>query len=213
VCIKTEIKNYLVVFLKKGLIVGVDLAGSEKRNTGFCVMDFNLNCKTKVLHTDDEIIGEILKLKPKIVSIDAPLSIPKGRKNLEDRNGPHLRECDKCLLEMKIKFFPITLGPMRKLTKRGMKLKEVFEKHKIEVIECYPGAAQDLLKIPRKQKGIEKLRNALIKLGVKGDIKKKDITHDELDAITSALVGKFYLEKNYIAVGDPREGVIILPKV
>lgn len=192
-------------------VVGIDLAGSEKQITGFCFMDENLNCETLTLHSDEEIIEETLKRKPDIISIDAPLSLPKGRKNLEER-GPHLRECDRELLKMKIKFFPITLGPMRTLTKRGMKLKKIFEEKGHKVIESFPGAAQDLLGIPRKQKGVEKLRKALIKLGVKGDIKKEKITDDELDAITSALIGKLFLENNYIAIGDPKEGLIILPK-
>ena len=51
-----------------------------------------------------------------------------------------------------------------------------------------------------------------MRLGVKGDISKKGITGDELDAITSALVGKAYLEGKYVAVGDPEEILMILPK-
>ncbi len=193
-------------------IVGIDLAGSPKRTTGFCLLDKKLNSITKVLHTDEEIISETLKANPKVISIDAPLCLPNGRKSLRQRGPPHLRECDKELLRMKIKFFPITLGPMRKLTGRGIKMKNFFELRGYKVIESFPGAAQDILKIPRKQAGLEKLRRSLIKLGFNGDVKKKDITHDELDAITSALVGKFFIEKNYLAIGDPKEGLMILPK-
>jgi len=193
-------------------VVGIDLAGSEKQKTGFCILDEKLNAKTKVLKKDEEIISETLKAKPEIISIDAPLSLPFGRKSLSQKGPPHLRECDKELLKMKIKFFPITLGPMRKLTKRGIKLKKIFESKGLKVIESFPGAAQDILNMPRKQAGLEKLRKALIKFGIKGDVKKKEITGDELDAITSALVGKMYLEGNYIAIGNPNEGLIILPK-
>ena len=42
--------------------------------------------------------------------------------------------------------------------------------------------------MPRKQEGLEKLRKALADYAVKGDVHKSEITHDELDAITSALV-------------------------
>ena len=114
---------------------------------------------------------------------------------------------------MKIKFFPITLGPMRKLTSRGIRMKKVFEDEKLKVIESYPGSIQDILGMPRKQAGLEKLRTALVKYGVKGDVNNAKITHDELDAITSALVGKMFLEENYLAIGDPEEGLMILPKV
>jgi len=192
-------------------IIGLDLAGSEKQNTGFCVLDKNLYCKTKVIHSDDEIIQEIFKNDPDIISIDAPLCIPKGRKSLEQKGQPHLRACDRELLRMKIRFFPITLGPMRKLTKRGIILKKIFEEKNLKVIESFPGSIQDMLGMPRKQEGLEKLRKALIEYGFDGDVKKKEITHDELDAITSALVGKMYLENNYLAIGDPEEGLMILP--
>jgi predicted nuclease with RNAse H fold len=193
------------------MIVGIDLAGSEKRPTGFCILH-DLNSKCCILYTDREILENVQKVKPKVIAIDAPLSLPKGRKSLEEKCNIHLRKCDKELISMKIKFFPITLGPMRMLTKRGIRLRRILEKKGFKVIEVYPGAAQDIWKIPRKQKGLEKLRRGLMRLGVKGDISKNDITGDELDAITSALVGKAYLEGKYLAIGDPEEGLIILPK-
>ncbi|MCS7105761.1 MAG: DUF429 domain-containing protein [Candidatus Aenigmarchaeota archaeon] len=192
--------------------VGIDLAGSEKRETGFCILDENLRAETFILFKDEEIIKEIEKVKPRVISIDAPLALPKGRPSLSKKykNYSHLRECDKELLRMGIKFFPITLGPMRKLTERGIKLKKILEKKGFEVIETFPGAVQDLLKIPRRKEK-EKLRKGLIKLGIKG-VKKK-ISEHELDAITCALVGKFYLEGNYIAIGSKEEVLMILPKV
>ncbi|MGC8812129.1 MAG: DUF429 domain-containing protein [Candidatus Aenigmatarchaeota archaeon] len=193
-------------------VVGIDLAGSEKRETGFCVLDEKLKAETYVLFKDEEIIKEVERVKPKVISIDAPLALPKGRPSLSKKykNYPHLRECDRELLRMRIRFFPITLGPMRKLTKRGIKLKKIFEEKGFEVIETFPGAAQDLLKIPRRKEK-EKLRKGLIKLGIKGI--KEEISEHELDAITCALVGKFYLEKNYLAIGDKKEVLMILPKV
>lgn len=197
-------------------VVGIDLAGVTKKKTGFCVLDENLNVKTSILATNAEIINEVLKINPGVVSIDAPLALPRGRdclrKNCSCRKYGHFRECDRALLKMRIKFFPITLGPMRKLTKRGIKLRKFFEKLGFKVIESYPGSIQDILGLPRKQKGIEKLRKALIEYGFTGDVSKKDITDDELDAITSALVGKMYLENNYMAIGDPEEILMILPK-
>jgi hypothetical protein len=194
------------------MIVGIDLAGSEGRATGFCILDKKMRVRTFNLYDDDEIVKNVLKVKPEIVAIDAPLALPQGRKSLEERSNIHLRKCDRELLKMKIKFFPVTLGPMRKLTRRGIKLRKILERKGLKVIEVYPGAAQDILKMPRKQRGIEKLRKALIKYGFKGDVRKKEITDHELDAITSALVGKMYLEGNYQAIGDPKEILMILPK-
>lgn len=197
-------------------IVGIDLAGVETKPTGFCILDENLNTKTSVLFLDEEIIGTE-KVKPDVISIDAPLALPKGRCCLRNsckcRKYGHFRECDRELARMGIKFFPITLGPMRKLTLRGIDLKKRFEKKGFKVIESFPGSIQDILKMPRKQRGLEKLRSALIDYGLKGDVNKKRITDHELDAITSALVGKMHLEGNYLAIGNPEEILMILPKI
>ncbi|KPJ57074.1 hypothetical protein AMJ49_02885 [Parcubacteria bacterium DG_74_2] len=189
-------------------ILGIDLAGSEKRKTGICLMDEELKANCLILFKDKEILEFIDKEKPKLIAIDAPLSLPLGRKNLR-RSKIHFRKCDKELFSLGIKFFPITLEPMRSLTKRGMKLRKILKKRGFEVIEVYPGASQDLLSIPRKGKGIEKLLSGLKKLGVRG--LKKNLTGDELDAITCCYTGLMYLKKNYITIGNKKEGQIILP--
>ncbi len=192
------------------MILGIDLAGSEKRPTGICVLNEKMEIiEVKTLFKDEEIIEIAKKIKPKIIAIDAPLSLPKGRKGLKKRSNIHFRKCDKELRKFGIKFFPITLGPMRKLTERGIKLKKKLEGVGFKVIEVYPGGAQDLLGIPRKQKGLEKLASGLKKLGIKG-LKYKN--EHELDAITAAYVGLLFLKGDYIALGDKDEGQIIMPK-
>ncbi len=98
---------------------------------------------------------------------------------------------------------------MRKLTARGIKLKGKLEKRKYRVIEVYPGGAQDILGIPRKQKGLEKLLKGLRKQGIKKLDKK--MSGDELDAVTCALIGLFYVNKRYVALGNKKEGRIIMP--
>ncbi|MGC8671734.1 MAG: DUF429 domain-containing protein, partial [Candidatus Micrarchaeia archaeon] len=78
------------------------------------------------------------------------------------------------------------------------------------VIESFPGGAQDILGMPRKQKGIGALRKSLVKYGLKG--LRNNATGDELDAATCAIVGLDYISKNYMQLGDPEEGVMIMPK-
>jgi uncharacterized protein len=189
-------------------VVGIDLAGVETRPTGFCALR-GLSAQTAVLFTDRDIIEKTLTSRPKIVAIDAPLYLPPGRVSLEDRNGPHLRQSDRELLKMGIKFFPATLGPMRKLTARGMKLRILFEEVGLRVIEAYPGGAQDVLGIPRKQKGLDKLLAGLQALGIL-DLNRGMNDH-ELDAATCAFIGKMFLEGKAVEYGTPGEG-IVLPK-
>ncbi len=190
--------------------VGIDLAGVESRPTGFCLMDDKLQASTCLLYTDDEIIHETAKTHPDMVAIDAPLALPRGRESLSRRSNIHLRECDRELLRMKIRFFPLTLGPMRRLTERGIRLKAELEMKGLAVIETYPGGAQDILHIPRKGKGLENLENGLRSKGIQGI--SKGASGDELDAVTCALVGIMYLKGEYQALGDPDEMLMILPQ-
>jgi predicted nuclease with RNAse H fold len=188
--------------------IGLDLAGVETRPTGFCVLT-SMKAETALAYTDEEIVKKIEESRPKIVAIDAPLSLPAERESIEQRTSIHLRECDRELLRRGIRFFPVTLGPMRKLTTRGINLRKILESKQFRVIEAYPGGAQDVLGIPRKQQGLERLRLGLEKLGVRG--LKSRMSDHELDAVTCALVGKLWLEGKAVIYGTP-EQAIIMPK-
>jgi len=103
----------------------------------------------------------------------------------------------------------VTLGPMRRLTSRGMNLRRMFESEGLRVIEVYPGGAQDVLGIPRKQRGLEGLRAGLEKVGVRG--LNDHMSDHELDAVTCAFVGKLLLEGKATVYGNS-EQAIIMPK-
>jgi len=192
-------------------VLGIDLAGSEKRYSGVCIMDESLNARTLSLKRDEEIISCAIKENPIVIAIDAPLSLPLGKISLEEPAPIHLRECDRALLKMGIKLFPASLGPMRKLTNRGIKLRKIFEEKGFEVIEVLPGATQDLLGIPRKHQDIKALAKGLKELGIKGI--KENMSGDELDAITCAYTALLYLKRKYYSVGNEEEGIIIIPKI
>jgi predicted nuclease with RNAse H fold len=191
------------------VVVGVDLAGSPHRNTGLCALRGMTITSIDTLHSDQEILDYVELIRPELIAIDAPLSLPPGRKSLEERNAEHFRPSDRELMKRGIRFFPITLGPMRLLTARGIRLKKTLARRGYPVIEIYPGAAQDIFGIPRKQHGLAKLFRGLERLGLKG--LKKEMNGDELDAVTGALVGKMYLEGKAEVLGDFKTGAIIVP--
>jgi len=199
---------------KSSKVVGIDLAGSEKRATGFCLLERN-RAQVSVLHSDEEILQAVGK-GVRVAAIDAPLSLPRGRCCLRDDcscvGKAHFRVCDLELRKMGIKFFPITLGPMRQLTDRGLRLKEKLESGGIEVFETYPGAAQDIWGIPR-QKNPDGLKRGLRRFKVGGNWENPKITKDELDALTCALVAREYLRGKTMAIGDSEEGLMVLPKL
>lgn len=185
--------------------MGVDLAGSVRRATGVCILR-GMTARAYVAHSDEEILDAIERAKPELVPIDAPLSLPPGRKTIHDRRGEHLRECDRELQRRKIRFFPITLGPMRMLTERGMALKTKIEALGYRVVECYPGAAQDIWGLPRQHRDREGLVRGLEALGVRG--LNAELTGDELDAVTAALVGRWFLEGRGEMLGGA-DGIVI----
>jgi predicted nuclease with RNAse H fold len=190
------------------VVVGIDLAGSPKRPTGICILR-DLRAETSVVFSDDDIINFVHEIRPTLRPIDAPLSLPKGRRTIHDRSGEHLRECDRELLRRGIRFFPVTLGPMRMLTERGLALKKHLASMGYHAVECYPGAAQDLWGIPRQHQDRLGLLNGLNKLGLRG--LKKTATSDELDAATAALVGRWFLTGQGTMLGG--EAGILIPAV
>lgn len=187
--------------------LGVDLAGSVRRCTGVATLDSAGNVKHAVVHADSEILEFVRREHPDVIVIDAPLSLPRGRISVDSPAPYHLRECDRVLLRRRIKFFPVTLGPMRLLTKRGMALATRLSEEHL-VFEGYPGASQDILGIPRKGKGLERLTEGIRSLGVKIG---SGLSGDELDALTCAYVGLLYLEGRAELIGDPEEGEMLLP--
>ncbi len=58
-------------------IVGIDLTGSERRATGWAILQGSL-AETKSIVTTEDLVRETLAAKPDIVSIDSPLSVPEG---------------------------------------------------------------------------------------------------------------------------------------
>ena len=126
--------------------------------------------------------------------------------------APIYRKCELALKRMGISVFWCLLPSMKMLTLRGIKLANGLREAGCRVIESYPGAAQDILRIPRKKASLTELKWGLSRAGVTGDFLTADITHDEVDAITSALVGLFYLADHYIALGTVAEDFLIVPR-
>lgn len=193
-------------------IVGIDLTGSERRATGWALLEGSV-ASTMALKTDEELIQETVAANPDIVSIDSPLSFPAGVIDCDHvGDSPIYRKCELALKRMGISVFWCLLPTMKGLTQRGMRLAAEFRKRGLRVIESYPGAAQDLLGIPRKGSSLEELKQGMGRIGITGPYLTNRVTHDEVDAITSALVGLFYLADDYIALGTPTEDYLIVPR-
>jgi uncharacterized protein YprB with RNaseH-like and TPR domain/predicted nuclease with RNAse H fold/dephospho-CoA kinase len=200
---------------EKATVVGIDLTGSETRLSGWCVLQ-GARAETGMIGSDEEIIRLIVSTAPDLVSIDSPLSIPYGRIHVEDDDPTRsefgiMRSCERELKRRGINVYPCLLPSMQGLTRRGMALAARLRDLGVPVIESYPGAAQDIMGIPRKGTGKEFLKQGLADFRILGRFITEAVSHDELDAITSALVGCFFLAGKYEALAGNSEDPLIIP--
>lgn len=202
---------------ERSRIVGIDLTGSEARPTGWCLLEGSY-AKTETISSDADLIQRTIAASPDMVSIDSPLCLPFGRQTVFDDDPTRdeigiMRFCERELKRRGVNVYPCLLPSMQKLTARGIRLAEVFRSHGLPVIESYPGAAQDIMRIPRKGAGEEWLKLGLKNFGIRGKYSSSKVTHDELDAITSALVGTFHFAELSEELGTPNEPPLIIPRL
>lgn len=196
-------------------VVGLDLTGSAKRPSGFAVAR-GAHAETALLSDDEEILTAVLAAGPDLVSIDSPLCLPVGRTTVTDDDPARasagiMRVSERILKRRGINVYPCLLPSMQRLTARGMRIAAALRQRGIPTIECYPGAAQDIMGIPRKGAGLEWLRLGLGEFGMTGPFASDGATHDELDAITCSIVGSFHLAGRTEALGGIGEEPMIVP--
>ncbi len=196
-------------------VVGIDLTGSETRPSGWCLINNNV-AQTQCLGSDVDIIKATLECRPHIVSIDSPLSIPHGRTTVFDDDPFRdefgiMRICERILKRRGVNVYPSLIPSMQRLTARGMRLASHLRSLGVPVIESYPGAAQDIMGIPRKRASLEYLSRGLRLFGIDGEFDHNNVTHDELDAITSAIVGLFFWSGKFERLGNEEEDYLIIP--
>ena len=113
-------------------ILGIDLAGKQENPSGvaFLVDHKKINLFTR--YDDKEILDLINDLKPQVIVIDAPLSLPKGRccleKNCKCAVGGHFRQAERDIRQYG-RVLPLTFMGMKMLTMRGIKSQQNLKKN------------------------------------------------------------------------------------
>ncbi len=191
--------------LKNDRIIGIDL--SVRNTTGISILNLDEKATIIFKSVPADMNNSIVNMieDGDIILIDAPLSLPNGRKSIEDRDGPHFRECDKMLRKLGIRFYPITIGGMRSLYKIGTKIaKSISKKKGVNVYEGFPGASLDMLGLKRKHimPSLFKSFNVITKN------KPKNI--DEMDAGVLSITGYLYINKLAFNLGRD-DGHIMIP--
>ena len=181
------------------VIIGIDLAGVEKNPTGWALWK-NKVISTCHLYENQEILEHLTKFEPTLITIDAPLSLPK--------KGT-MRKADREMYRHGYPVFPPRFPAMEKLTLRAMKIAQQIKREKLHIIEAHPTSTRKALKIPTKD--WKKIQNIFIHMGLKGDLETRILTSHEIDAVTAALTGYLYLQEKTELIGDGEEGYIIVP--
>lgn len=179
----------------------MDLSGKEENPTGLCIFDeHNLDFLTEF--TDDDILDLINKLRPSLIVIDAPLSLPKGRccleKNCKCAIGGHFRQAERDIRKFG-SVLPLTFYGMKMLTLRGIKLANELKKN-YKVLESHPHTTQKILEFKDPVSCLKEFFSI-----------SPNATEHELDAGILALTGWLYEKNCCIKLGDLDEGIILIP--
>jgi predicted nuclease with RNAse H fold len=199
-------------------VAGVDLRSGPRYPTGYAVLDGNRRVlELRTLRTDEQLLAAIEASAPDLVAIDAPLALPEGRccakVTCPCASFGLMREVDRVCAALGYRPFPTLLPSMVGLTLRGIELLAALTSAGVPVVEVYPGMAQDRLGVPRKRQGLEGLRRGLFRAGVRGMPRARRVSHDELDAVTCALVGVLHLDGRAEAIGPGVPVPLIAPRV
>jgi len=219
--------------------IGIDLAWTYKNETGFCVIDDNLNCifNEARIYSDEKLVELIMTYQPSIVSVDAPLEV---------KNEQGSRVCDSLVMKHKIydrylKLFATSRSYMLRTFKaiRGESiyrlLKEEGYNLGMNLTETYPtGIFLSLMPelFDNKYKLSSKLSlqlilehanavlNALKKMGIKNILidldnitTKKAYKHveDQIDGLLCAVNSYYFHQKKVKIFEADDNGYISLP--
>ncbi|MBM3309510.1 MAG: DUF429 domain-containing protein [Candidatus Altiarchaeales archaeon] len=181
-------------------VVGIDLAGSSRNETGFCVLVVEGERKvveTKILYSNEELFSAIVGVKPDLVAVDAPLKY----------DGVN-RKCDEALRQYGA--LPATLPGMETLAKRGVLVARELERLGVKFIEVYSTASAKILGVYNMEEF--SMQKNLLSLSLDGDVNKRLLIKDELDAISAAVTAYLHLLGQTKVVGD-EAGFIVIPSV
>lgn len=203
---------------RPAICVGIDLAGVEHRETGAAVLRDGRLVRLVTLGSDIEVVRFILSYgRRATVAINAPLTRPRGRCCLEDDclcrtdPGTRSRQLERDLGRMGVPTLATAL--IKVLARRGARVAMALRLAGIDPLEVYPFATLRLLGLPWERKktrdGRARIHDAL-RHYVPG-LKHPQATEHEIDAVVCALTARFWREGRTRLVGDPEEGLMVVP--
>ena len=210
---------------EKELLLGLDLTCSDKKPTAYALLDGDLRITGwGSAVSDADILRLIEKERPRVVAIDAPLTLPLGWHCL----GPGCdcnrdttskgRACERELSRQGIpSYYTGTKCFIKPMIYRAIDLKREIKSRGLNVIEVYPYASKVRLwgrPIPKKARpqGIAFLRSKLSELIPDPNITETKRSHDLYDAPIAAYTVYLHNLKRTEPIGEKDEGLIWLPR-
>lgn len=184
------------IFYVRPRVIGIDLAGSERRPSGVAFIGDVV--KVFIKYSDNEIVESVLKFDPSVIAIDAPLTMP---------DVGIIREVDREMFRAGYKVLPALMGGMRMLTMRGMRLTERFRGLGYEVIEVHPTSSAKALNIRKAPEDVSKLIEKVWSLRV--ELSGAD--RHMIDALLAAITALCYVNGEFEIIAS-RDGQIVLPR-
>ena len=208
-------------------VLGVDLRASRKKSSSVAILDSKSHLtELGSFYEDIELMKLVDDLRPDLVAIGAPLNLPSGfccldqscdcRFSVPDRKG-RLLELE--LAKMGISCFYTNKGSIiRELIYRGILLSQNLRDAGYNVIEVYPHATKMLLfgdKVPPKNSAVSVsyMIGHLTPLVSGMENHADDLDRNSCDAIINAYTGQLHAQSNTDVLGDPEEGILVLPKL
>ncbi|HAA96128.1 MAG TPA: hypothetical protein DCE26_10645 [Dehalococcoidia bacterium] len=208
-------------------VLGVDLRASNKKPSAAAILDSDSRLTwLGSFHEDIELAKMVKQERPDLVAIGAPLNLPSGfccldpscdcRFSVPERKG-RLLELE--LAKMGISCFYTNKGSIiRDLIYRGMRLSHGLRSAGYNVIEVYPHATKTVLfgdKVPPKNSSasVSYMIGHLAPLVSGTEHYADDLDRNACDAIINAYTGQLHSTSNTDVLGDPDEGILVLPKL
>jgi len=193
----------------KKRIMGIDYGNKYSGTTVICYNSFykvRFIESSKNTDADSFILTEARHVKPDLILIDAPLTLPGIYFRRNGYSDHFFRTCDRELKAMS----PMFLGG---LTARAIRLKRELNRYGIEVMETYPRKLVELIELPTDvyKQSVDDLgifTNHLVeKLGITVNRALLTSWH-RMDALLAFLSGLRHLEKKSKRYGKMDEGVV-----
>ncbi len=208
-------------------ILGIDLRASYKKPSAVAILDSQSHLtELRNCYEDSELTDLVDEVQPDLVAIGAPLNLPSGfccldqscdcRFSIPGRKG-RLLELE--LAKMGISCFYTNKGSIiRELIYRGIRLSQELTAKGYSVIEVYPHATKMLLfgdKLPPKNSAasLGYMISHLAPLVSGMDDHADNLDRNSCDAIINAYTGQLHAHSETDVLGDPEEGMVVLPKL